>query len=95
MGAFQPYLQGAENFWTLPKYGEILFWGDKTKQVKERKPKESFISKYVKCIIRITKRSWKAFTGFRRLKSTNIQNAENSNRLCKYLHFDFVHVFAL
>ena len=40
-------LQGAENFWTLPEYGEILFWGDKTMQVKERKPKESFISKYV------------------------------------------------
>ena len=32
-------LQGAENFWTLPEYGEILFWGDKTMQVKERKPK--------------------------------------------------------
>ena len=50
MGAFQPYLQGAENFWTLPKYGEIFFWGDKTMQVKERKPKEYFISKYVICI---------------------------------------------
>ena len=22
--------QGAENFWTIPEYGEILFWGDKS-----------------------------------------------------------------
>ena len=27
-------VQGAENFWTLPEYGEILFWGDKTLEVK-------------------------------------------------------------
>ena len=23
-------IQGAENFWTIPEYGEILFWGDKS-----------------------------------------------------------------
>lgn len=25
-----PVNQGAENFWTIPEYGEILFWGDKS-----------------------------------------------------------------
>ena len=28
-------MQGAENFWTLPEYGEILFWGDKTLEVEK------------------------------------------------------------
>ena len=70
-------MQGAENFWTLPEYGEILFWGDKTLEVE----KQMYICMYV-CfnLFRTMKRNWKVSMQFLQQKFTNILNVENSSR---------------
>ena len=47
--------QGAENFWTIPEYGEILFWGDKSLDDYEKELEtlhdvpEPSIYRYPKC----------------------------------------------
>ena len=84
-------LQGAENFWTLPEYGEILFWGDKTMQVKERKPKESFISKYHQDY----EKELETVHGIPPAEIYKYPKCREFKQVGKYFHFDFVQVFAL